>query len=654
MTTRRYTLSNIILYILLFGIIFYIQHAVTIDLDDPFRFFNLTETIVLFLILLLVGAWYFIYEYKARGLKLNFPLTVILLAFFIVATITIILYPESSQIDVPISSKDFITHQVYIPLEHKVLFILIEFMALLFIYIFLAVLPLKVHCTKQLNIFFYGAIALAIAACVYSFVFESDVYQAFFDDPVHLYWITSKSFTNNSNNFAMILMFGSVACLFLNHTIKGFWWYILAIFFYVLIFPTKCRTNIASCGLIIFGYCLIRIILTYRKHPYINSLIVFAILFSIGVLLISYHFYVENGMIFNSKLIAKIYAYIDYEFKSMVDPSRRILWDRVIVLLNQGYWVAGLGFGLFSSIYTQITVDRGGSINTDSPHNGYYQVMGCGGWLLISFLTIALVYMLWMMIRIFRRHKTLVLFTIFLLGGFGFHLITEAATPLIPSSPLGDCLALTFFTFVPIYATYYHECHTNLNRSLVEEAKEFKENKISFRKPFAIAQGMSLIGVLAFGVVASLLHHYSFDLMWIIIAIGLLVLAIGLPLGVEALIQRKNFKFVSYLKEVFIPYFILAVLYGGLTIGLQILLNASYLLEISFTVGLIMIYVGVFAVIPYYGKRAGVVLSSLDVLTRLMERHLAKKIPVSNKKPRLTLYEKVTRLVTPKIFRNEP
>lgn len=623
---------------------------VIIDLDDPFRYFDLTESLVLFFILLAVGAWYFLYEYKARKLKLNFPLTCLLLGFFIAFAVITFMYPENTTYTMMNFWDEEETILVNIPMDYKVLFVLVDFMALLFIYIFLAVIPLKVHCTKQLNIVFYAFIIVALAAAIYSFVNEAELYKTYFDHPESMSYSTS-SFTNNPNNFAMILMFGVIATLFLHHTTHGFWWYLPAFFFYALILPTNCRTNLASTGLIIVGYLLIRLVLAYRKHPYLNSIALFSYLFIIGIVGVSYYFYKESDYAFNVKIFGRIHFLLEYISNQDIH-SRQVLWDKVIVLLNNTSWIIGMGFGLFSGVYYQCINNNSALIGTDSPHNGYYQTLGCGGYVLLGFLAIALLYLAWMMIRIFRRHKSLVLFTLVILGGFGFHLYTEAATPLIASSPLADCLAMTIFTFVPVYATYYHECHTSINKAMVEEAKASYEKKIAFRKPFAIGQGMSLLGVLAFGVVASVLPHFEYDMLWIIVAGGALGAAILLPLGVEALVQRKNFNFVNYLKEVFIPYIILAVCYGGAAIGLQIAVNASYLIRVSVMVASPFIYFGLFATIPYFARRTGFVVSVIDVITRTMERHLTKKMILSDKADRPTLYEKWTKYITPLPFRN--
>ncbi len=651
MTTRRFTISNIILYVLLFGIIFYIQHIVVIDLDDPFRYFDLTETIVLFFLLMAVGAWYFIYEYKQRKLKLNFPLACILIAFFVTFVVITILFPEEIYIPVTYQTGEYEELSVSINADQKILFIFVDFAALFFIYIFLAVIPLRVHCTKQLNFVFYAFVILGIISVVYSLITEQEAYSTMFDSFEHL-TLSTQSFTNNPNNFAMILMFGVIAALFLHHTTHGLWWFIPVVVFVALIIPTNCRTNLVSTGIIIFGYLVIRLVLGYKKHPYLNSLLLFSYIFIIGIFVLGYYFYMESGYVYNVKIFGKIHFMIEY-LKMKDFNSRQILWDKVTAVLNEGYWVTGLGFGLFSGVIIQCFNNNPvAEMVTDSPHNGYYQTMGCGGYLLLAFLTIALLYLVWMMIRIFRRHKSLVLFTVFILAGFGFHLLTEAATPLIASTPIADCLAMTIFTFVPVYATYYNECHTSINQVMVEEAKTSYEKKIAFRKPFAIGQGMSLLGVLAFGVVASILPNFNYDTLWIIVAGALLAVALLLPLGIEALVQRKQFNIVNYLKEVFIPYIILAVCYGGFVIGLQVAVNASYLIRVSVMVATPFIYIGLFATIPYFARRTGFVVSIIDVITRTMERHLAKKMILSNKEDRPTLYEKWTKYITPLPFRN--
>ena len=653
MTTRRFTISNIILYVLICGIIFFIQHIVAIDLDDPFRYLNVSEYILIFFILSLVGAWYFIYEYKQRKLKLNFPLAILLFGFFIVFAVVTFMYPEDSIAELPTFIEVPSVISIHVSLENRFLFVLINFFALLFIYIFLAVIPLKVHSTRHLNFVFYLMIILAIVAFVYSLFVELDAYLTFFDAKDAFEHKSCESFTNNSNSYAMILLFGFLASLFLHHTTNKFWWYIFAFFFFFATFPTFCRTNLAICTFVLVGYLIVRMIVTYKKHPYINSVLLFFSLFFVGVIAVSYYFFVVNGSVYNAKLMNIISHFIAY-FYWRGGESRSIFIQRVAYLLNQGYWVTGVGFGLFSFISLQYNQTLGEEIaHTDSTHNGYFYMLGSGGWLLTGLLVIALLYLLWMMIRIYRRHKTLVFLTIFILIGFAFHMLTEATVPLIPSTAIGDCLAMTIFAFVPVYATYYHECHTNINKEIVREASELSKENIKFKAPFGVGQTISIFGVLSFGITASLLAFYEFDLLWIIIASSTLLISIVIPLLIELLIQKKKFNIANYSKAVLIPYSILAVIYGGLAIGLHFVPGITYLYSISIIVGFPFIYLGVFCVIPYYNRRTGVLTPTIDFVTLIIEKRFAKKLRISDKSDRPTLYEKATRFITPKPFRNE-
>jgi len=158
---------------------------------------------------------------------------------------------------------------------------------------------------------------------------------------------------------------------------------------------------------------------------------------------------------------------------------------------------------------------------------------------------------------------------------------------------------------------------------------------------------------LAAVVVASLLPFFQFEMLWIIIAAGLFGAAIILPLGVELLIQRKQFNLVKYLLNVFVPYFAVGVVLIGLALGVQIAVNASYLIQVSIPTGISLFYIGLFAVVPYLGHRTGAVLSAFDVITRTNERLFAKRLRTSDRPDRLTLYEKWTKYITPKCFRND-
>ena len=230
-------------------------------------------------------------------------------------------------------------------------------------------------------------IALLVVA-VYSYIVEHDKYVNYVKvlfglvENENLSTYSIISIVTNPNAVAMVFLVG-ICMAFIANSIKRHWWYYpIAIYFYLHILFTYCRGSIILSTVIIIAYFYFRIISNIRRKKalYITLLSLYSSLL-VGIVVITVLVITKKGDFFP-------HLYHAYELLTKTNSvvSRVDIWKDSLFLLKDGYWRMGRGFGVFNEYL--LVVNPANDVNVMPSHQGSIGVLAEGG------ITFALAYIL--------------------------------------------------------------------------------------------------------------------------------------------------------------------------------------------------------------------------------------------------------------------
>ncbi len=328
-------------------------------------------------------------ENKVFKMKINIPLIIILSCLFIVNLVVIITTPLVNTFEYvyrgePGSSIITITN------EWKVMYVLCFFLLLMNVYISFNYLIQIVNFKKHFVWICLLCVSVALFLLIYSYIAEWETYKLFLEnisETTRLY--NPKSLTNNSNNYAAILLGAGFCCYALYAATKKHIFWIAGLFFCVnTLFPMSRICFVLSILLTIMFFLYVMIV-SWKNHKFRNANLIFLFVTSISIFAI---------MCFN---VSEIRDYIENSLLiySGSANSRKPLWGLSISITQGFHRYIGLGHGYFNSVFFLINED------VKMPHNLYLQTYASLGILGLCLFSILICFAIYKIIRLYKNNR---------------------------------------------------------------------------------------------------------------------------------------------------------------------------------------------------------------------------------------------------------
>ena len=368
----------------------------------------------------MLGCWsYYLYKevYLQKG-KFNIVIPSIFLALMLINVIVIFVQPQNVVVNTFIRGpadnpniNDPATALISINFVNQFALASELVGTLMFIYIGLFVFPRRFKTVKFIEYLGYGLFALLIVMILYGYIAEHANYPLIvnyflgkIDDPTfNVNDCGIKSFIIHRNAYGMCMLLGIIFC-FINHSMRKKWYYWpLAIFFYLNMIFSICKTGLLIGALIMLVYAYYYLITSFKENPKRNKIwligISAVIILAVGIVGLSY--------ITKGKVLGKIYAII-LKLTNGGESlnARSIIWDNSFLLLANGNWLIGRGFGTFNIMLhgVNLVTHQDPAIHA---HNAYLNLLGEGGVLFLLAYIALLSYCIYQIIKVYPKDKGL-------------------------------------------------------------------------------------------------------------------------------------------------------------------------------------------------------------------------------------------------------
>lgn len=370
---------------------------------------------ILFAISLVAWGYYLLLELKA-GYGPKRYISILFIFLIVFSLITIFVQPVHFSQDVvcrlvnPINEGiypgivvgDVVTIEFDYDIYHYLYFAMYITLILVFIYIGFFVFPKRftgVTFIKYLTFGFYIFLAILIIS---GYITEHDKYVPFINslltgDKGAITEYAVFSFIIHRNAYGMCMLMGIIFSIF-NHALDKKWWYYLIIgFLYVNMFFSWSISSLAIGFVLIALYVLFRLIFTFKEHKKRNSIILISIggiaVIGLGLVAIAY---LSEG-----KYLGFIYSIINGVLGGgSTISSRTFIWDNIFLLLRDGWWLIGRGFGMFNVGLMPMNIVNGDPVFP--AHSSYLNVLVEGG---IVYLFVYLAYLAYLVYIIYKCFK---------------------------------------------------------------------------------------------------------------------------------------------------------------------------------------------------------------------------------------------------------
>lgn len=544
MRQKRFTLSNLLLYIIIGVCMIAIQcfnfcerHVLTVF-----------ESSLVFAVIVILSLFYFIGEHKNHNLKVRPVIITVLFALFIVNIVSVAMLPTSYSIPMTTASDQIFTFTAEISNDVKIVSVISTGIALYTAYLFLAVIPQKIHSLKQLKLVFYGIILLAFAAVIYSFIKDAQSYSDLFNG-IQSGRSGIVSFTNNSNNFAAIIFFGIASCIYMHHITKNMTFYFLLGFLALAIVFTLSRTYAISSYALILGYLLFRAIYEFKNHK------IKVIVSSSILLLVAAGFFVPYTVCYFGDSLKSFPPFVVtnlfIERLTSGLSGREYVWKQTIEVINYtNSWVYGMGFGMFDSLFYNLQFSKYEIHASSSSHNGALQIIVDGGIILAVLIVLLFAFSIYASIRIYKKHKRLFWLNLIMIISLLFQMVFESAAPFAPGITIFSYCFMTIFMFVPVLSAYYQEKH-GVKYKLIEPNRI--DNSQSGIGPL-ISQGFAFILTLFYILMAGIFLPWfrtnnTVFILFVVIAHSFILVPFLLDV-----FRLWNFHWKPWFFNIFLPY----------------------------------------------------------------------------------------------------
>ena len=390
----KFTWSDLFLAV---GFLFFIPFPAfswkfMVTYDPSYLFFKNWMIITCFTISFLCLSIYLYLEFKKGNIKNNWIFWVFLL-FCILSVVTVLVQPKFSETTVICQRANEFTEKFYPGTQvgdkvtvyqvlfpgHKLFFSMASLLIAMVLYIVLGVFS-KRH--KDFSFFFLCTYIVAVfmfVITIYSYIAEFDKYGPFFKALVtgDTQYIISvheiHSFLVARVPYGACLMMGLMFFLIAHHLTHQKRWVVLAVFVYLNMIVSWCKTSLLITSVIIFLYALFLTGTTYKKHPRKN--IIYASV--LGSLFLAAIICSVLSVVTDGKIVPQIKALFETTFGFESIKGRTYIWDNIRQQLQHGWWIIGRGFGTHNVMLYPMNLVNGD--NVCPSHSSYYAILGAGG-----------------------------------------------------------------------------------------------------------------------------------------------------------------------------------------------------------------------------------------------------------------------------------
>lgn len=621
MTSRRVLFSNWIIYILVLLIMHFWENVCIIDFTNPIKPFSFSELSLLFLGIILITAIYFYIEKKRNGFKPNFVILSLCGLIFLYSLFVLLATPSVKEFDFYNQLNPNITyHGVFnVTLKNRIYYIFFAFSSMLVTYLSLDVFPRKIAFLKIFDIGFYIGLSLTLVCMIYSYIVEFDQYvtiiQNFNQGIIKEYIYSVKSFWFNRSNYSMLLMFMIFYCLLLHYSHQKWWWlYLIATFLFLNMLFTTSKTNIPLSLFLILAYLLARFFITFKKHK-LRNIITLASVFS-TIIALSITFY----LLYNySPISDNLHESIEGILKAGENTisSRKYIWKAAVDILNNSNWLLGAGFGLFNDLLREYLSLSNPNNVSNMPHNYFVQIVGEGGIFYLAFIFFTFVLLIYCMVRIAKKHTSLVVLESLFLITLLVHASLETSGPIAHSLPSGEGILYTYLLFVPIFSIYYHQKHENENLEIIKESEKYSKIKNKyFNNVYSLSNFMYLLMTIFFILLLGPILTFFKDNVSPIIIVFLVIYSLiylFMPYCLQRIYNKQNNvsdeynSIFKYIRIVLLPFLINFVIGASISRIYMSVLTPTFGTMMLMIFINIIVYISSFIFIPYFKKNGEVI-----------------------------------------------
>lgn len=446
----KFTLTNIWFWAILGVTCFLCENVPLIYSQNLRRLegFTFTSLGILSIILILMFVVYFVLEHKRNKVKLDWILGPILLILCVCGIIGIWTTSSYMKLD----SVLLISYEIDIPVRLRIISTIETIFTYLFLYAFLFMYTKGFLTKKRLVFFAYVYVLFVIVAITYSLFKEFPSYQRFFStEPTPKNTHNIFSFFTHPNLFCFCIMIGVFALICIKAHKFRWWIYPLMALFCLEAFVVRSTTTFFILFAVVFFSVVIDIVSLWKKKPIagvivLSSIILVFIGLIITLLVLNYlnvPFIKAFYKHLNNAILAKDYGTF---------TNRTLTWKLVGTILddNKLNWIFGVGKVINKHVIVSIYEPRG--ITIASAHNGYIELMLKGGIVLCAAYALALLYYIYVCIRLLAKGHVKYVFSYFICFlGCLTHSFMES-THFFGSSI--SCIIETLIVFLPPVLLY--------------------------------------------------------------------------------------------------------------------------------------------------------------------------------------------------------
>ena len=369
----------------------------------------------------------YIYLELDKGNCVNRAALYIFIILMIIGVVGILTQDQHFSIDTYDSNGNPIVVSVDLSDTHILFFTFDTISILLFVYIGVFVFPKRFKSVWPIKIFGYAIFFLCFTLVIHSYVIEASKYPAFLKalvecDEMEISNNSTYSVIVNQNSLGMVLLVGILFCI-INHSLsKHRWFYFpLAVFFYLNMIFTFCRTALAIAPVLFLFYVYYILIHTIKKNPSLNSFfLVFITLLLIGIVTV-----VLLSILSEGKYIRYFYDLykVIANYKSM--KSRELIWSNTYQIISQTIpmsLIFGRGFGTMNVMLLAMNNFRTYSYPT---HDGFLNLLAEGGFIYLFSYLLLLGYSIWTIVKNYKTNSKAIVALTLGLSAFTIYSLNE-------------------------------------------------------------------------------------------------------------------------------------------------------------------------------------------------------------------------------------